>query len=411
MRAVDREAAVIRRLRQHAALSVRSRAGYVATMIADRRMRRSSIALVLAAGAATLLGLTGRAHAHATYNVSGYGSGLAGSTNGADGSPTAAPAATWTNGPPEGYAGALPATWYCGLHNATQVRTIQTGLGAQPPSGSLLDQVTSYNASTDPDLLTDMVLAVGGLSWTDPANGGQGWGHGLDYGLVHVTPLDTIQADGPVSLTITLADDPSDGVEVRLAYAIYGGWDTSSSSVRHQTFTTSPSPVSNPLGSSGLTLIDYAVATTPGTPLSRTYDLDPTYDGHYTILVGALDGVAGQYQLTAGLFPTGAALNQRLTQCTTDLSSAQANLATMTSDGDADGVPDQRDSCQATPVGQFVDQAGCSQAEFCGNIAIVKKSDRKACIKADWKNDEPTMTPKNADCAFDKKSKTCGAKS
>jgi hypothetical protein len=41
-------------------------------------------------------------HAHATYNVSGYGAGLAGSTNGSDGAPTAVPPAEWTNGPPEG---------------------------------------------------------------------------------------------------------------------------------------------------------------------------------------------------------------------------------------------------------------------------------------------------------------------
>src|SRR5262249_43539449 len=157
---------------------------------------------------------------------------------------------------------------------------------------------------------------------------------GLDYGLIHVSPIDTILADGPVSLTITLADDPSDGATVRLAYALYGGWDTSSSSVRHQTFTTSPSPVSNPLGSSRLTLTDSAGAPAPGIPLSRTYDLEPTHGGHYTLLVGALDGVAGQYQLTAGLFPTGAALNQRLTQCTTDLAGAQTNLAALTSDGD-----------------------------------------------------------------------------
>jgi hypothetical protein len=134
------------------------------------------------------------------------------------------------------------------------------------------------------------------------------------------------------------------------------------------------------------------------------------YGGRYTVLVGALDGVAGQYQLTAGLFPAGAALNERLTQCTTDLADARRNVESMTADADADGVPDQRDGCPGTAAGQFVDQAGCSQAEFCAGIAVVKKSDRKACGKADWKNDEPTMTARAADCAFAKKSKTCEAK-
>jgi hypothetical protein len=47
----------------------------------------------------------------------------------------------------------------------------------------------------------------------------------------------------------------------------------------------------------------------------------------------------------------------------------------------------------------------------CASFAVVKKSDRKACTKADWRNDELTMTPKkNADCTFVEKSKTCEAK-
>jgi hypothetical protein len=372
-------------------------------------MRGSWSTLALAVVATVLLAPRRDAHAHATYNLAGYGSGVAGSANGADGFPASAAAGIWTNGPAE-YTGTLPVTWYCGLHDPTQVRTIQTGAGDHPPAGSLLDQVVAYNGGADPDLPIDRVLAIGGLSWPDPANGGQGWGHGLDYGLIHASPLDTIQANGPVSLTITLADDPSDGAGVRLAYALYGGWDIGTSSVRHQTFTTSPAPVSNPLGSSGLTLIDHAVATAPGATLSRSYDLDPAYQGKYTVLVGALDGVPGQYQVTAGLFPTGAALNQRLTQCSTDLAGVQATLTAMTSDVDVDGVPDQRDGCPGTAAGQFVDQAGCSQAEFCASFAVAKKPEQKACRQADWKNDEPAMKAKDADCTFVKKSKTCAAK-
>jgi hypothetical protein len=61
-------------------------------------------------------------------------------------------------------------------------------------------------------------------------------------------------------------------------------------------------------------------------------------------------------------------------------------------------------------AGQFVHRAGCSQAEFCASFSIVKKTDRKAGLKADWKNDEPTMSPKNADCTFDKRSKSCQVK-
>ena len=36
----------------------------------------------------------------------------------------------------------------------------QTGGASNPPSGSLLQQVNSYNAANDPDLPTDRVLAV-----------------------------------------------------------------------------------------------------------------------------------------------------------------------------------------------------------------------------------------------------------
>src|SRR4029453_16126130 len=96
------------------------------------RMRRSSSTLILIA-ATTLLAPARQARAHATYNVSGYGSGLAGSTNGADGSPTAAPAATWTNGPVAEYTGSLPVTWYGGVHHATPGGTHPTRAGRPPP--------------------------------------------------------------------------------------------------------------------------------------------------------------------------------------------------------------------------------------------------------------------------------------
>lgn len=357
------------------------------------------------------LALASSAYGHATYNLSGYGSGLGGSTNGVDGAP-AGLTAMWTGGPVGDYVGALPVNWYCGLHNPTQVRTIQTGLDPNPPASSLLAEVNTHNAETDPDLPTDAVLAVRGLSWSDPSNGDQGWGHGLDYGLIHLSPFDTtgVLANGPVKLTITLTDDPTDDVAVRLAYALYGGWDTSASIERHQTFITSPSPVDNPLGSAGLKFIGAAVASTAGATLSKTFDVDLTYGGKYTVFVGALGGVPGQYQVTAGLFPAGTALEE-LEQCQTTLADAEATLASMTSDGDADGVPDERDGCGGTPAGQFVDEAGCSQAQFCAGFPVTTKNERKVCKLADWKNDEASMKPKQADCAFVKSTRTCDAHS
>jgi hypothetical protein len=81
-------------------------------------------------------------HAHATYNLSGNGPGIPGSTNGADGVP-AVPPASWSNGPADAYAGGLPASWYCGMDTLTQVPTIQTGAAPNPPDGSLLPPTAS----------------------------------------------------------------------------------------------------------------------------------------------------------------------------------------------------------------------------------------------------------------------------
>jgi hypothetical protein len=370
-------------------------------------MRRSLLAFILVFFGT--LGLTPAAYGHATYNLSGYGSGLGGSTNGADGSPADA-TAMWTNGPAEDYVGGLPVSWYNGLHNPTQTRVIQTALATAPPANSLLNQINSYNGMNDPDLPTDAVLAVGGASWKDPSNGDQGWGHGLDYGLIHVSPLDEtgVLAQGPVKLNITLADDPTDGVLVQLAYAIYAGWDTNPGSTRHQTFTTNPTPVDNPLGSTGLRLIGYAAATTAGATIANSYDVDLADGGHYTILIGAQGGTPGQYTLTAGVSPVGAA-NEQLTECQENLSETQQTLEAMTADADADTVPDQRDTCASTPAGQFVDQAGCSQAQFCGALPVTNKAERKACKLADWKNDEPSQKPKQADCRYVKSSSACEA--
>src|SRR5678816_4694233 len=193
--------------------------------------------------------------------------------------------------------------WYSGMHTRSQVRTIQTGFGPTPIAGSFLAQVLDFNLLNDPDFPTDRVLAVGGKSWTDPDNDNQGWGHGLDYGLIHYSPVDTLLAGGPINFTVTLADDPNDATTPQLAMAIYGGWDSGATSVRHQTFTTNPAPLDNPLGSTGLKLLDYVVASAPGQTIEKTLPLTNTYGGHYTVFVAALGGVPGQYVLTVTTVP------------------------------------------------------------------------------------------------------------
>lgn len=348
------------------------------------RSRSSFLAVAAAAG----LVAASPAHAHATYNIEGYDAGKAGSTNGADGLP--ALPGEWTNGPVSDYTGSLPVNWYAGMHGITQVRTIQTGAATNPPAGSLLQQITSYNAANDPDLPTDRVLAVGGLSWSDPGNGDQGWGHGLDYGLLHFSPIETYLTDGPVVFTVTVADDPSDGDLTRLAFAVYGGWDSSATSSRHQTFVTQPTPVDSPLGATGLVYLGSAVASSAGNTVSLTLPLDATYGGEYTVLVGALGGTAGQYQVT---FSTGR---------NTEALALLEELA----DEDEDGVLDASDACPETLSGEEVDAEGCSQAAFCASFDATTKEGANACKNADWGNDEPVMTLSRKageiDCIVDK---------
>ena len=299
---------------------------------------------------------------------------------------------------------------------------------------------------------------------------------------------------------ITLADDPNDAATVQLAFALYKGWDTSATSSRHQTFVTSPAPLAtDPLGSSGLELIDYAVASTPGETLTRTYSLNVISGGvdeEYTIFVGALGGVAGQYQLSVtplldadndGVpsatdncpsvanpdqadgdgdgdgnacdncpvdvnadqldtdgdtigdvcdpFPNdadiGAALTQcrddltdandalttattalatattNLNQCTTDLTQCDADAAAAAADTDGDGRRNVDDACPGTAAAAAVDVQGCSQQQFCAAFPVTSGPERKACKKADWKNDEPAMKGSERDCSYDRASGSC----
>jgi len=376
-----------------------------------------------------------------TYNLSGYGGGVSGSTNGSDGSPTSGASATWTSGSVDGYAGALPAQWYVALQDGHTVHVVQTGGAPTPAPDSLLAQVDAYNATVDPDLPTDRLLAVGGCSWSDPANDDQGWGHGLDYGLLRFVQPDAILAGGPVYVTVAVEDDPANPLPIRPAFALYGGWDTSGSSERHQTYTTSPRPQDDPLGSAGLTLLDYAAASGAGERVARTFRLNLDYGGRYTLFVGALGGVTGRYRvtLTPGVAPpdgdgdgipddvddcpavpnveqtdtdgdgVGDACDpfptdpqNALRQCQADLQVVHAEMSTAVPDTDGDGRADDHDRCPATPWGATVDETGCSRDEFCARIDAATAAGRRACRRADWKNDEPLMNRAAADCAVAK---------
>ena len=151
---------------------------------------------------------------------------------------------------------------------------------------------------------------------------------------------------------------------------------------------------------------------------SLTIDVDATYNGEYTVLIGALGGVAGQYVLTSSLVAD-PALDQcrddlaAIGTCPADLSQCESDLATAIADADGDGVGDAADDCPGTPAATAVDAAGCSQAQFCAAIdATVPKTGKKVCERADWRNDEPLMKlgvkKGQQDCVYDKGTKVEG---
>lgn len=57
-------------------------------------------------------------------------------------------------------------------------------------------------------------------------------------------------------------------------------------------------------------------------------------------------------------------------------------------DGDMDGEHDATDRCPNTPVGEEVDDGGCSLVEYCSTFDANTREGRKGCLLADWKNDE-----------------------
>lgn len=381
-------------------------------------MRIFTSILALGAAVAVSGALATDVRAHASYNIAGYGAGIGGSTNGGDGMPGVGAGSIWTNGDPivGEYTGSLPVMWYDGIHSVPTTRVMQTG-GSTPSNGSLLQQTNSYNTANDPDLPTDRVLGVGGKSWSDPDNSNQGWGHGLDFGLIHVSPIDTLLANGPLKLTVSLQDDPTDGVSTRLAMAIYGHWDSSPSSSRHQTFVTDPAPTNDPLGATGLVLLGYAVGSASGGPVTLSIDVDATYAGEYTVLVGALGGVSGQYIMTTSL-TADPVLDECLDDlasigsCPADLNVCEADLGTCeaaAADADGDGVVDTKDACAATPAATAVDIEGCSRVQFCSAIDATVKDGKKLCERSDWKNDAPLMKlgkkHGQQDCRFEKQGK------
>jgi cysteine-rich repeat protein len=71
-------------------------------------------------------------------------------------------------------------------------------------------------------------------------------------------------------------------------------------------------------------------------------------------------------------------------------------------DEDGDGEADATDLCPGTPPDDKdrVDQAGCSQEQFCSAIDATTKPGQQVCKKSDWRNDQP-LKAIPADCKVD----------
>lgn len=96
-----------------------------------------------------------------------------------------------------------------------------------------------------------------------------------------------------------------------------------------------------------------------------------------------------------------------LLECNAELAAAQSALAAATADADQDGRRDLDDTCPATSAAAAVDQTGCSLAQFCAQFDVTVAGGKKACRKADWRNDEPTMRARDRDCTVDAALRQC----
>ncbi|MHC4615996.1 MAG: thrombospondin type 3 repeat-containing protein [Planctomycetota bacterium] len=98
-------------------------------------------------------------------------------------------------------------------------------------------------------------------------------------------------------------------------------------------------------------------------------------------------------------------------QCEVDLHQALADLKQCRAtppfvDADRDGEHDATDACPSTPVGVVVDGNGCSLLQFCTSIRIPTNTDARACVRSDWRNDEP-LRLNGRDCRVDRQSGLC----
>jgi hypothetical protein len=195
--------------------------------------------LALAAAIGGLMLVSNVANAHVSYNT------VPGPSDGSQTGP-------WDNGDP-GYTGNLPATWYAEIHN---------------PGGIAASETASGHG-----------IGMGARSYKD---GATNWAHSADFGLFELTSAATV--------TMTVA---SDGSDLRPAFGLWSGWDTSGSSSRHQDYLNNGalSPMGSVVGST-LSVVDataWTFAATQGSTASATLTRSLAA-GKYTLILGGYDG-------------------------------------------------------------------------------------------------------------------------
>jgi len=192
---------------------------------------------------------SGAANAHVTYNTTGNGNAAGGSPT--DGTQTG----PWSAGDP-GYTGNLPATWVAQIHNDGGVANSQTASSAG----------------------AGFTIGLGAKAYRD---GSTNWGMTADFGLIN------LHHDADVTITVS-----SDGSDLRPAFGLWQGWDSSTSGSRHDSYTSNgailpgaAAPLSSDIGS----FLGWAAAASQGTSASATLSLFLSA-GQYTLILGGYNG-------------------------------------------------------------------------------------------------------------------------
>lgn len=229
--------------------------------------------LALASAIGAILLVSNAANAHVTYNTA---------DNGVGNVPDGSGAAIWTDGAPisvgpsAGYTGNLPATWAAMIENAGGV--------ADSLTASSADSAAAGGYAT---------IGIGAKSYRD---GSTNWGHSADFGLFSLQHAATV--------TITVSSDNSN---LRPAFGLWDGWDTSGASSRHQSYLNNGAL--NAMGS----VLDSSLVPHDATAWTFAASQGPTATatltrylaaGDYTLILGGYNGTSpgGNLAYTATIY-------------------------------------------------------------------------------------------------------------